>query len=146
MGAQGQDMTQRENTVRSGVNCFSDVGCLIVCVAFAIVAGACAVPSKERAVSGSVSPVLSFLVDVYQGPLNRLSAVRYGQCPMYPSCSAYCRGAIEKHGFVLGWMMSVDRLIRCGRDELDGAPRIFVSGRFKTYDPVENNDFWWTQD
>jgi len=62
---------------------------------------------------------------------------------MHPSCSEYSRRVVEKHGFAIGWMMTLDRLLRCGRDELKTAPKIFVSGQWKYYDPVENNDFWW---
>jgi hypothetical protein len=62
---------------------------------------------------------------------------------MYPSCSAYARKALEKHGPIIGWTMAVDRLLRCGRDEMDRSPRIFVNGRWKVYDPVEKNDRWW---
>ena len=89
----------------------------------------------------SVPP--NFPLRLYQGPLNHLAAVRRGECPMHPSCSEYCSQAIERHGLVLGWMMATDRLMRCGRDEMKLAQRIFVNGNWKFYDPVEYNDFWW---
>lgn len=82
----------------------------------------------------------------YQGPLNHLAAVRRGECPMYPSCSEYCSQAIARHGLVLGWMMATDRLMRCGRDEMKFAQRILADGKWKFYDPVEYNDFWWYKD
>ncbi len=88
---------------------------------------------------------LSGVIDFYRGPLNHLSAVRYGECPMYPSCSAYSRSAIQKHGMVIGWMMAHDRLMRCGRDEKRVAPKVFVNGKWKYYDPVEENDRWWSE-
>lgn len=62
---------------------------------------------------------------------------------MYPSCSQYSIESFEKHGFFIGWMMTCDRLYRCGRDELRLSPRIIINEQKKTYDPVENNDFWW---
>ncbi|MFH0725393.1 MAG: membrane protein insertion efficiency factor YidD [Pseudomonadota bacterium] len=83
------------------------------------------------------------ILQIYQGPLNHLVAVRGGDCPMYPSCSEFCGQAIEKHGMMLGWMMTIDRLLRCGRDELDSAARVLDGDRVKAYDPVENNDYWW---
>jgi len=86
---------------------------------------------------------LSAMVRFYQGPLHHLSAVRTGQCPMYPSDSEYSLQALEKHGVFMGWIMSIDRLMRCGRDETRLAPAIRVQGRTKTYDPIEDNDFWW---
>ena len=61
---------------------------------------------------------------------------------MYPSCSEYARLAIAAHGPLVGWLMAHDRLLRCGRDEADNAPRILVDGQWKIYDPPEANDFW----
>lgn len=89
------------------------------------------------------SGVYNSLIEIYRGPLNHLSAVRRGVCPMHPSCSEYSRQAIEKHGFVVGWPMTLDRLMRCGRDEVKHVPQVYVDGMWKYYDPLENNDFWW---
>jgi len=83
------------------------------------------------------------LLGIYSKPLNHLSAVRRGVCPMYPSCSQYSRQVVEKHGFLLGWAMAMDRLLRCGRDELRRAPKILVQGEWKFYDPPSENDNWW---
>lgn len=83
------------------------------------------------------------VLSIYQEPLDHLSAVRRGVCPMHPSCSVYSRQAIDKHGFALGWAMSMDRLLRCGRDELKRAPVIFVNGQWKYFDPLSANDRWW---
>ncbi|MFZ5562871.1 MAG: membrane protein insertion efficiency factor YidD [Thermodesulfobacteriota bacterium] len=74
-----------------------------------------------------------------------VSPIDGDRCPMYPSCSAYSREALEKNGLLLGWIMTCDRLLRCGRDECQTAPRVMVNDRFQCYDPVERNDFWWTQ-
>lgn len=82
-------------------------------------------------------------IDFYRGPLNHLSAVRAGACPMYPGCSDYSRRAIEAHGPIIGWIMACDRLMRCGRDELDEAPRMLVDGEPKYFDPLSRNDWWW---
>jgi hypothetical protein len=79
------------------------------------------------------------LMQVYEGPLNHLRAVRRGECPMYPSCSQYSRQAVARYGIVRGWMMTMDRLMRCGRDETRRAPRILIDGKWKYYDPVESN-------
>jgi hypothetical protein len=83
------------------------------------------------------------LLGIYREPLNHLDAVRRGVCPMHPSCSEYSRQAVKKHGFVLGWAMAMDRLLRCGRDELRRAPTILVHGQWKFYDPLVANDNWW---
>jgi putative component of membrane protein insertase Oxa1/YidC/SpoIIIJ protein YidD len=93
--------------------------------------------------SGTGPPVYNGLVAFYHGPLNHLSAVRRGNCPMHPSCSQYSRQAFAAHGPIIGWMMTIDRLLRCGRNELDVAPRVFIDGQVKFYDPLWSNDGWW---
>jgi putative component of membrane protein insertase Oxa1/YidC/SpoIIIJ protein YidD len=79
-------------------------------------------------------------IKFYRGPLNHLRAVRRGECPMYPSCSEYSRQAIARFGFTKGWVMSMDRMMRCGRDETRLAPKIWVNGKLKYYDPIEKNN------
>ncbi len=90
-----------------------------------------------------LSVLPDFPMRFYQGPLNHLAAVRRGQCPMHPTCSKYCSQALARHGLILGWIMTTDRLVRCGRDEMKSALRVWVDGNWKFYDPVEYNDFWW---
>jgi len=85
----------------------------------------------------------SQIIYLYQEPLDHLSAVRPGICPMYPHCSKYALQAIDKHGAFIGWMMTFDRLIRCGRDEISLSPEIIANGKKKTFDTIEQNDFWW---
>ena len=73
-----------------------------------------------------------------------ISSIDGDRCPMYPSCSSYGLDAFEKHGLLMGWIMTCDRLLRCGRDELTLAPRVMIDSEIHCYDPVEQNDFWWT--
>ncbi len=113
---------------------------LLLCLAVFFLT-ACGHVSGTESDSG-FSP-FSAVVDFYRGPLDHFSAVRHGTCPMYPSCSAYAREALDKHGEVIGWMMAHDRLMRCGRDEIHLSPQIRVDGRLRFHDPVERNDFWW---
>ena len=98
-------------------------------------------PPAGAPAAGPFESLLAF----YQGPLDHLSAVRRGECPMVPSCSAYSRQAVAQHGFALGWAMTMDRLMRCGRDGLRWAPRMIVDGRVKYLDPLSANDFWWVR-
>ncbi len=71
-----------------------------------------------------------------------ISGVDGNRCRMYPSCSRYCLDAVKKHGGFMGWIMTCDRLMRCGRDETVLGKKIGPFGRELTYDPVGNNDFW----
>lgn len=87
----------------------------------------------------NTNPVLSF-VYFYK---KHISGAIGSRCPMYPSCSGYSVDAFKKHGFLLGWAMTCDRLLRCGRDEVNISGPIWVDGRKRCYDPVSNNDFWW---
>jgi uncharacterized protein len=82
-------------------------------------------------------------IHIYRGPLNHLSAVRDGDCPMHPSCSSYSLEAFAGHGPIMGWIMTCDRLMRCGRDECNLSPQIIMEGRVKTLDPLEQNITWW---
>jgi len=65
------------------------------------------------------------------------------RCPSIPSCSAYSAQAMKKHGFFVGWMMTVDRLIHEGKEETLVSTVVHSEGKWKIFDPVENNDFWW---
>jgi len=100
-------------------------------------------PRTSQNISEKNSKFESLLLDFYNGPLNHLNGVRRGQCPMYPSCSRYCDESLRKHGFLFGWMMTCDRLMRCGRNEITLAPKININGKIKCYDPVIQNDRWW---
>jgi hypothetical protein len=110
---------------------------------FLLVVAGCASTGGREISPGGPAPFATTIVEIYQGPLDHLHAVRPGHCPMHPSCSAYAQEAMERHGFVTGWAMAMDRLMRCGRDEERLSPRIWTDGRWKIYDPVDANDFWW---
>ena len=74
---------------------------------------------------------------------NTLSRADGNRCPMYPTCSAYSLEAFQKHGFLKGWIMTSDRLMRCGRDERKHSRPIWINNEKHVYDPISNNDFWW---
>lgn len=71
-----------------------------------------------------------------------ISAVDGQRCPSEPTCSSYSAQAFRKHGFFVGWVMTVDRLIH-EADEGRDSPFVRRDGVFKIFDPVENNDYWW---
>ena len=72
-----------------------------------------------------------------------VSATDGDRCTMSPSCSSYAAQAFKKYGFCMGWIISCDRLIRCGRDETRLSPHIQSGNRVLTKDTLEDNDFWW---
>jgi Putative membrane protein insertion efficiency factor len=82
----------------------------------------------------------AWLVSIFR---DYISAVDGDRCPSVPSCSSFSVQAFNRHGFVMGWLMTVDRLIHEGKEETDVSPLVYANGRLKIYDPVENNDFWW---
>jgi putative component of membrane protein insertase Oxa1/YidC/SpoIIIJ protein YidD len=71
-----------------------------------------------------------------------ISAVDGDRCPMFPTWSAYSTEAFRKHGYLVGAVMTADRLIH-EADESGIAPRVDVGGRIRSFDPVSQNDFWW---
>ena len=92
-------------------------------------------------VSAGQSPnPLRFMVELHR---KYISPIDGKNCPMYPSCSRYSLQCLKKHGLFVGWVMTCDRLLRCGRDELRLSPEIVVNDELRCYDPLENNDFWW---
>jgi hypothetical protein len=64
---------------------------------------------------------------------------------MYPTASGFLGQATAKHGMLVGIMMTADRLLH-EWDEQERAPRIVKFGISRAYDPVEANDFWWSQE
>jgi uncharacterized protein len=80
-----------------------------------------------------------WLVSFYQ---KTIGYVNQGRCDMYPTCSQYCILAIRKHGPATGIMLTADRLIHEGSEQ-DYVRKIRVGTRYRFYDPVEYNDFWW---
>jgi hypothetical protein len=95
--------------------------------------------SSHQKEQSSGNPGIWF-IDIYR---DYISPVDGDRCPSVPSCSSYALQAFKKHGFFIGWMMTVDRLIHEGQEERSVSPLIYSNGTWKFYDPVENNDFWW---
>lgn len=134
---------------KAGGNRAKNLAVLFLPIAAAMLAAGCAAGPRALHANKPADPEtgpLGLLIRIYQGPLDHLNAVRTGQCPMYPSCSHYARAAIEKHGPLVGMMLACDRLIRCGRTELEYAPKIPVNGKWRYYDPLSANDFWFSGD
>jgi putative component of membrane protein insertase Oxa1/YidC/SpoIIIJ protein YidD len=71
-----------------------------------------------------------------------ISRIDGKECPMYPSCSHYAQEAIIIHGPIVGYFLTVDRMIH-ENSEIAYCQIIKVDGKLLYYDPVSNNDFWW---
>lgn len=79
-----------------------------------------------------------------------LGAVRFYQvaispadgasCMLYPTCSGYAVQSLRKHGPVVGFVMTSERVMR--NHTGDHYPGIFKFGRWRNHDPVGANDFW----
>jgi len=98
-------------------------------------------PVVAAAAKASDEDVGAWLASLYRDSISRVDSDR---CPSLPSCSSYSYLAFRKHGFFMGWLLTVDRLIH-EADEGSFSPVVYHQGRFKVLDPVENNDFWWFQ-
>ncbi len=94
---------------------------------------------REERVPGIASTPFLWLLKIYQ---NFISPVKGDRCPMYPTCSQYSVEALQKHGPVVGIIMTADRLIH-ESDEPAYVPYKKVGNRYRFIDPLENNDFWW---
>jgi hypothetical protein len=74
-----------------------------------------------------------------------ISPVDGDRCPSYPTCAAYSKEAFQKHGALVGTLMTVDRLFH-EADEPRFSPTVEVHGVVRIYDPVSANEFWYRED
>lgn len=58
----------------------------------------------------TVKAAALFLIGIYQAVVSPLLGTR---CRFHPTCSAYAREAIERHGLFRGASLGVRRLFRC---------------------------------
>lgn len=103
-------------------------------------------PMPTEGISSSLTNDASFAESLLAGALHifisTISEVDGERCPMYPTCSSYALQAVRKHGPVIGFFMTADRLIH-ESDEMNQAPLIRSGETTRFFDPVEANDFWW---
>jgi len=65
------------------------------------------------------------------------------RCGHAPTCSRFAFQAVRKKGFLLGLLLSVDRLWSTGRSSiLRMLPQIQTRAGPRFYDPVEQQTFW----
>lgn len=76
---------------------------------------------------------------LYQNVITRFDGPR---CQHLPTCSRFASQAVARHG-VLGIVMGLDRLIQPSRSSaLRQLPEVEAFGSVRTFDPVENYEFW----
>ena len=90
--------------------------------------------SRDRARGPS-----GWLMVLYRDYLSQVDGVR--TCRFEPTCGAYCREAIGRHGPLLGWIMGCERAIRY-HDDTIAYPLTIIGGELRLLDPVSDNDFW----
>lgn len=78
-------------------------------------------------------------INPYMSVWRVISAADGDRCAMTPSCSAYAAESIKNYGFFEGYLMTCDRLIRCGRDELRFSPIIETGEDHLCLDPPNEN-------
>jgi putative component of membrane protein insertase Oxa1/YidC/SpoIIIJ protein YidD len=94
-------------------------------------------PSPQE--NGLGSNVGAWFAGIFRDHISKVDGDR---CPSLPTCSSYSFECFKKHGFFMGWLMTVDRLIH-EADEASVSPLKNDNGELKILDPVTNNDFWW---
>ena len=97
-------------------------------------------PQVSRQVS-IPAQVFDVYLRFFQKVISPVDGARSG---MYPTGSDYARQAFAKHGALLGFLLTAERLLHEGNERLV-APRIRKHGRWRVYDPLEANDRWWRQ-
>ncbi len=96
---------------------------------------------KGQRASSAETPLSRFLIGGVRFFQKRISPVDGDRCSMAPTCSHYSLQVIRKHGPLLGFMMSADRIVH-EYEEQRFVPAIWDGRSYRFYDPVENNDFW----
>lgn len=94
-------------------------------------------------VNNNVMLYSNYPLNIFSRIYGAISRVDGNRCSMYPTCSNYSIEAIEKHGLLIGIVMTCDRLIH-EANEMDYAPPVEGVDSLRYADPVENNDFWWS--
>jgi hypothetical protein len=94
----------------------------------------------ESEVGAPHHPAWSSPLVLFQRVISRADGNR---CPMAPSCSHYAATVFKQHHPATAWILTCDRLLRCGHDEVRLAPRLWDNGHVRAYDPVDANTFWW---
>lgn len=83
---------------------------------------ATAIQTGDSVPKGSGSGFAAAIASFYR---DHISPVDGSTCPSTPSCSSYSVEVFKKHGFFMGWIMTVDRLIHEGTEEQVVSPVVY---------------------
>ena len=119
---------------------FKVLAALLLLLAFSAFSAQAGEMGKGSKADDSQGPAWSSPLTFFQRVISRADGDRD---PMYPSCSHYARTVFKRYNPVTAWILTCDRLLRCGHDEVRLAPQMYLKGEPRTYDPVEANTFWW---
>ncbi len=97
-------------------------------------------PDEEASRAGPAGRLLTGAVRFFQ---KYISPVDGERCTMVPTCSHYGLQAIRKHGALLGFIMTADRIVH-EYEEQRFVPSVWDGRTHRFLDPVENNDFWFS--
>jgi hypothetical protein len=100
---------------------------------------------REMETGTNTSMFSPFFLSLLNFFSNVISPVDGDRCPSYPTCAAYSKEAYQKHGALVGTLMTVDRLFH-EADEPRFSPTVEVNGVGRIYDPVSANEFWKRQE
>lgn len=93
--------------------------------------------------NGTKKSAVSDYIGVYQ---TYVSGIRGHQCPMYPSCSNYGLKVFQETSFINAFILTSDRLLRCGHDQNYYSLTLNNSGfryiDFPDYDPAPENIYY----
>lgn len=98
---------------------------------------------SPQARSDRESVLATFLIRSVRFFQQVISPVDGTRCTMTPTCSHFSIQAIEAHGPFVGFMMTADRIVH-EHEEQKYVPMVRHGATLRYYDPVENNDFWFT--
>ena len=62
---------------------------------------------------------IHLIVNLHQKKISPYLNKKGSKCRFYPSCSNYGLMAIEKYGFLKGWIKTIGRIFRCKPTNFD---------------------------
>jgi len=97
-------------------------------------------PGPTRAASLDAGHFLHLGFRFYQRVVSPIDGAR---CHHTPTCSRFALDAVQQKGFLLGVLLTVDRLWNTGRSSaLRLLPEVWTRAGYRFFDPVAQETFW----